>query len=116
MKINSFTFTHPPVLHIFPSLYEGLGLPELSAYTEQRFLFTYSLGKLEGTGNGSIRLKKKNKEFDIVILEKLPGVGPIKLKNVKDLLIREAKDLFVANIQGEPNLRKVYHSYFRKSI
>ncbi|MEF2097044.1 hypothetical protein V3595_20695 [Bacillus sp. CFBP9009] len=114
MKISSISFKEPPVYHEFPPLYEGLGLPELSSFIQQRFEFAYTLGKVERTGLGSIRFYKRQGDFEVLIPDKLPGVGPIKLRNLKGLLLEEAKTAFIENIESEPEKRKVYYGEFRR--
>ncbi|WP_375090456.1 hypothetical protein ACDZ29_06460 [Peribacillus sp. RS7] len=114
MKISSISFKEPPVYHEFPPLYEGLGLPELSSFIQQRFDFAYTLGEVERTGHGSIRFYKRQGDFEVHIPDKLPGVGPIKLRKLKDLLLEEAKTAFIENIESEPEKRKVYYAEFRR--
>ncbi|MBM7691439.1 hypothetical protein JOC77_000844 [Peribacillus deserti] len=115
MNISSLTLTAAPVLHVFPPVYEGLGLPELSSYMEQRFSFTYTIGKIERTGYGSIRKIISDDTIHIVISEKLTGVGPKKLQKLKEILLGEAQNLFLAADISESNLQKVYHTHFRKT-
>ncbi|MBT2650134.1 hypothetical protein J7E52_26155 [Bacillus sp. ISL-34] len=114
MKITSISFKEPPVHHEFPPLYEGLGLPELSAFIQQRFEFVYTLGEVERMGLGSIRFYKRQRDFEVHISDKLPGVGPIKLRNLKGMLLEEAKTAFIENIESEPEKRKVYYGEFRR--
>ncbi|MFF2500976.1 hypothetical protein [Peribacillus sp. NPDC058075] len=114
MKISSISFKEPPVYHEFPPLYEGLGLPELSSFIQQRFEFTYTLGKVERTGLGSIRFYKRQGDFEVLIPDKLPGVGTKKLRNLKGLLLEEAKTTFIENIESEPEKRKVFYGEFRR--
>ncbi|PLS18673.1 hypothetical protein CVD28_05975 [Bacillus sp. M6-12] len=113
MKVSSILFKDPPVYHEFPPIYEGLGLPDLSPFIQQRFEFTYSLGKVERTGHGSIRFYKQQRDYKVNISDKLPGVGPIKNQKLQDLLLEEAKAAFIANIESEPEKRKVYYADFR---
>lgn len=102
MKISSISFKEPPVYHEFPPLYEGLGLPELSSFIQQQFEFAYTLGKAERTGLASIRFYKRQGDFEVHIPDKMPGVGPIKLRELKGLLLEKAKTAFIENIESEP--------------
>ncbi|WP_141992567.1 MULTISPECIES: hypothetical protein [Bacillaceae] len=115
MKISSISFKEPPVSHEFPPLYEGLGLPEVSSFIQQRFEFAYTLGEVERIGLGSIRFYKRLGDFEVHISDKLPGVGPIKLRVLKGLLLEEAKTAFIENIESEPEKRKVYYAEFRRT-
>ncbi|PLR89774.1 hypothetical protein [Bacillus sp. T33-2] len=114
MIINSTSFIDSPVHHEFPPLYEGLGLAELSAFVEQRFEFSFTFGKTEQKGLGSIRLYKKNKHMKVVISEKLQRVGPVRLQKLKDLLLEELSDPFIENIEFDTKKRKVFHAVFRR--
>lgn len=113
MKISSLSFNEPPVYHEIPPIYEGLGLPDLSSFIQQRFEFVYTLGKVERMGHGSICFFKKQEIFKINISDKLPGVGPLRLQKLKGLLLEEAKSAFIKNIESEPNMRTVYYADFR---
>ncbi|SIR85812.1 hypothetical protein SAMN05878482_106213 [Peribacillus simplex] len=115
MKISSISFKEPPVYHEFPPLYEGLGLLEVSSFIQQRFEFAYTLGKVEKTGLGSIRLYKLRGDLEVHISDKLPGVVPIKLQQLKCLLLEKAKTAFIENIESEPEKRKVYYGEFRRT-
>lgn len=115
MNITSISFTDPPVYHQFPPIYENLGLPDVSSFIEQRFQFTFTLGKVERTGYGSIRLYKKQGDFKVIIPEKLPGFGPIRLEKLKSLLLVQVKTDFIQNIESEPQKRKVYYTDFRRT-
>jgi hypothetical protein len=114
LKISSISFIEPPVYHEFPPLYEGLGLPELSSFIQQRFEFAYTLGKAERTGLASIRFYKRQRDFEVHIPDKMPGVGPMKLRELKGLLLEKAKAAFIENIESEPEKRKVYYAEFRR--
>ncbi|RFU70932.1 hypothetical protein D0469_03000 [Peribacillus saganii] len=114
MKISSISFIDPPIYHEFPAIYEDLGLPELSSFIQQRFEFAYAIGKEERTGHGSIRYYKKEGNFKVNISDKLTGVGPIRLQKLKHLLLEEAKNDFIENIESETEKRKVYHTEFRR--
>ncbi|MDQ0882035.1 hypothetical protein QFZ73_003046 [Peribacillus sp. V2I11] len=50
MKVSSISFKEPPVYHDFPPLYEGLGLPELSSFIQQRFDLHIPWGKSKESG------------------------------------------------------------------
>lgn len=114
MKISSISFKEPPVYHEIPPIYEGLGLPDLSSFIEQRFEFTYAIGKDERTGYGSIRFYKQQGEFRVNISDKLQGVGPKKLQQLKGLLLEDAKRALIKNIDSELEKRKVYYAHFRQ--
>ncbi|CAM3834006.1 hypothetical protein GCM10009865_52710 [Aeromicrobium ponti] len=114
MNITSIWFTDPPVYHHFPPIYENLGLPEVSSFIEQQFEFAYISGKTERTRHGSIRLYKQHGDFKVIIPEKLPGFGPIRLEKLKSLLLERVKANFIQNIESEPQKRKVYHTDFRR--
>ncbi|MGZ9819768.1 hypothetical protein ACXM0N_28320 [Peribacillus simplex] len=114
MKIPSISFKEPPIYHDFPPLYEGLGLPELSSFIQQRFEFAYTLGEVEKIGLGCIRFYKRQGNFEVHIPDKLPGMGPIKLRKLNSLLLEEAKTAFIENIESEPEKRKVYYAEFRR--
>ncbi|MFF2458781.1 hypothetical protein [Peribacillus simplex] len=115
MKISSISFKGPPVSHEFPTLYEGLGLPEVSSFIQQRFEFAYTLGEVERIGYGSIRFYKLQRDFEVHISDKLPGVGPIKLRKLKGLLLEETITAFIENIEFEQEKRKVYYAEFRRT-
>lgn len=114
LNITLVSFTDTPVYHIFPPIYENLGLLDVTSFIEQRFEFIYKLGKVEKTGHGSVRMDIKDKGFKVVILEKLPGIGPIKLEKLKKLLLESVKSHFVENIDSDLIKRKVYYTDFRK--
>ncbi len=114
MKISSISFKEPPVYHEIPPIYEGLGLPDLSSFIQQRFEFAYTLGKVERTGHGSIRFYKQQGDFKVTISDNLPGVGPIRLQKLKGLLLEEAKNVLIENIESELEKRKVYYAEFRR--
>jgi hypothetical protein len=44
----------------------------------------------------------------------MPGVGPIKLRELKGLLLEKAKTAFIENIESEPEKGKVYYAEFRR--
>jgi hypothetical protein len=114
LNITSITFTDPPVYHQFPPIYENLGLPDVSSFIEQPFKFVFTLGKAERTGQGSIRFYKKQGDFKVNISNKLPGVGPMRLQKLKSLLLEEAKNALIENIESEIEKRKVYYADFRR--
>jgi hypothetical protein len=115
LDITSFSFTEQPVYHRIPSIYEDLGLPDLSSFIEQSFEFVYILGKNENTGYGSIRYYEKQQQFKIIIHGKLPMFGPNRLENVKRLLLNKIKGLFLNNLESMPPKQKVYYANFRRS-
>ncbi|RFU65221.1 hypothetical protein [Peribacillus glennii] len=114
MEICSFSFSGRPVYHVLPGIYEGLGLPELSSYIEQHFDFTYTLGKSESTGHGRIRFYKSSGQVKVDLPENLPGVGPVRLQKLKELLLEKAKNPFMGNAESAAEERKVYHAHFRR--
>jgi hypothetical protein len=114
LNITSIWFTDPPVYHQFPPIYENLGLPEVSSFIEQRFEFAYTSGKTERTGHGSIRLYKQHGDIKIIILEKLPGFGPVRLEKLKSMLLERVKADFIQNMESEPPERKIYYTDFRR--
>lgn len=107
LNITSISFTNPPVYHEFSPIYEGLGLPEVSSFIEQPFEFIFTLGKAERKGQGSIRFYKKQGDFKVNISPEIPGVGPVRLQELKSLLFEEAKTALVENIETEIEKRKV---------
>lgn len=107
------SFNEPPVYHEIPTIYEGLGLPDLSSFIEQRFEFTYTLGNVERMGQGSIRLYKQQGDFKVDISDKLPGVGQKKLQKLKGLLLEEAIEALIENIESELEKRKVAYAESR---
>lgn len=113
MELLSVSFTEPPVYHEIPAIYEDLGLPDLSSFIQQRFDFVYSLGKMQSSGHGSIRFYKQKGDFRIKIFEELPGFGPVRLQQLKGLLLEEVKTTFIENIKSETEKRKVYYTDFR---
>ncbi|PLT35150.1 hypothetical protein [Bacillus sp. V5-8f] len=113
MNISSFSFTGQPVYHVVPEIYEGLGLPELSSHMEQNFTFTYMLGKKTAMGHGSIRLYKKNDHVKLDIPDGLPGIGPVRMKKLKELLLEYAKIPFMENVNSTSEQKRVYHVDFR---
>ncbi|WP_394137657.1 hypothetical protein [Cytobacillus oceanisediminis] len=114
MNITSIWFTDPPVYHLFPPIYENLGLPEVSSFIEQRFEFAYTSGKTERTGHGSIRLYKQHGDFTVIIPENLPGFGPVRLEKLKSMLLERVKADFIQNMESEPLERKIYYTDFRR--
>ncbi|HWO76426.1 MAG TPA: hypothetical protein VNM69_11100 [Bacillus sp. (in: firmicutes)] len=115
MNITSISFTNSPVFHQFPAIYENLGLPEVSSFIEQRFEFTYKLGKKERTGFGSVRMYKRQGVFKVMIPEKLPGIGPIRLEKLKSLLLEQIKAQFIQNIESQTQEFTVYYTDFRRT-
>lgn len=113
MEITSIWFTDPPADHLFPLIYENLGLPEVSSFIEQRFCFTFTSGKTEKMGHGSIRLYKQHSNLKVIIPEKLPGIGPKRLEKLKLLLLERIKGKFLQNIESEHPKQKVYYTDFR---
>ncbi|MFE4144897.1 hypothetical protein ACFX4I_24190 [Peribacillus sp. YIM B13472] len=69
---------------------------------------------MERIGHGSIRFYKRQGDLEVHISDKLPGVGPIKLRVLKGLLLEEAKTAFIENIESEEEERKVYYAEFRR--
>ncbi|MBT2689679.1 hypothetical protein J7I93_15940 [Bacillus sp. ISL-47] len=114
MNITSIKFTDPPVYHQFPPIYENLGLPEVSSFIEQRFEFAYTSGKTDRTGHGSIRLYKQQGDLQVIIPEKLSGIGPVRLEKLKRLLLEKVNADFIQNLESEPPERKVYYTDFRR--
>jgi hypothetical protein len=112
--INLVSFKDTPVYHIFPPIYENLGLAEVTSFIEQRFEFSYKLGKIERTGYGSIRLYIRDRGLRVIINEKLPGIGPVKLEKLKSLLLETVKSRFIENIEFDHEKRRVYYTDFRK--
>ncbi|MCM3706352.1 MULTISPECIES: hypothetical protein [Cytobacillus] len=112
MHIDSIRFTDPPVHHQFPSLYENLGLPEVSSYIEQKYEFDFTIGKTKRTGYGSIRMYKQYEVFKVIIIEKLTGFGPKRLIELERLLMDEVKKPFIDNIEEDITPQKVFHMHF----
>lgn len=115
MKISSISFEAAPVYHEIPSIYEGLGLPDLSSFIELRFEFTFQMGKVSRDGQGSIRFYKKQGEFKLTLSDKLYGVGPKRMHKLKDLLLDDAKAALLEKIESEIKKRQVYHVDFRRA-
>jgi hypothetical protein len=115
LNITSISFTDHPVYHQFPPIYENLGLLDVTSFIEQRFEFTYISGKIERKGYGSIRLYKQQGDFKVIITEKLPRFGAIRLKHLKSLILDQVKTRFIQNIESEPQKRKVYYTDFRRT-
>ncbi|WP_409299953.1 hypothetical protein [Peribacillus sp. SCS-155] len=112
MNVKSITFLDRPVFHILPDIYENLGLPDLSSFYEQHFTFILTFGKIDTKGNGRIRYYKKEKIYKVHLLEHLPGVGPVRQKKLKQLLLQQTISTFKNNIETEQNMRKVYYADF----
>jgi hypothetical protein len=101
LKISSILFKESPVYHEIPPIYEGLGLPDLSSFIEQPFEFVYTMGKVDRLGHGSIRFYKQQGDFKVTISDDLPGVGPTRLEKLKGLLLEQAKNALIENIESE---------------
>lgn len=112
MHIDSIRFTDPPVHHQFPSLYENLGLPEVSSFVEQKYEFDFTIGRSKRTGHGSIRIYKQYDEFKVIITGKLTGFGPKRLIELENLLMDKVKKPFIKNIEADTKPQKVFHMYF----
>ncbi|MBN8203657.1 MULTISPECIES: hypothetical protein [Bacillaceae] len=115
MYIESIRFTDSPVHHQFPTLYENLGLPEVSSFIEQKYEFDFTAGKTKRTGHGSIRMYKQYGELKVIISEKMTGFGPKRLEKLESLLMEEVKERFISNIEAETKTRKVYHMHFGRN-
>ncbi|OCA88005.1 hypothetical protein A8F94_09265 [Bacillus sp. FJAT-27225] len=115
MELISVGFTGPPAYHPIPEIYQNLGLPDLTSHVEQRFDFTVSIGKNERKGAGIIRFYKDQPDYQIIISESMPGIGPAKLIKLKELLLNELKDSFNQNIlEFEPGENVIYVDFSRK--
>ncbi|TCN25042.1 hypothetical protein [Mesobacillus foraminis] len=114
LNLSSFSFIEEPITHIFPPIYEGLGLPELSNYVEMNFIFTFTMGKKQYNGSGIVRKLIKSKELKI-ILNKIQGIGPVKENILKNLLIAEVEPLLppIMNNKQRKNIT-VYHQDFTR--
>ncbi|WP_462411658.1 hypothetical protein [Neobacillus sp. Marseille-QA0830] len=114
MKISSLLFKESPSYHEIPPIYEDLGLPDLASFIEQRFEFTFTMGKEDSTGLGTIRYYKSQRTYKILITEKITGIGPVKIEKLKEMLLVEAKEAFINNMEAEQEKTKVYHADFRR--
>lgn len=111
MKLLSFSFIDQPVTHIFPPIYEGLGLPELSNCIELNLSFIFFMEKSEYSGNGTIR-KLLNSGEIFVVLNKIKGIGPVKERELKKLIYEAAESSFHETIQDKKGILTVYHRDF----
>jgi hypothetical protein len=115
LNITSISFTDPPVFHQFPAIYENLGLLQVSSYIEQSFEFGYRLGKTESTGDATIRYYPQLEDLLIIIPKKIPGIGTVRLEQLKSLLLKQTKPNFIEKLKSEPLKQKVFHTYFRRT-
>lgn len=116
MKVASILFIGPPIHHEFPSIYENLGLPDVSSFVEQGLEFSYTIGKVERVGYGSIRLYKQHKVNKIIFPKKLPGLGPKRLKELKKLILDQIEMDFLKNIESDTEKRRVYYNDFSRTF
>lgn len=115
MNIDSIRFTDPPVHHQFPSLYENLGLPEVSSFIEQKYEFDFTIGKTKRKGHGTIRKYKQSGQYKVQLTGKMTGFGPKRLEKLERLLIEKVKERFINNIESEVKAQKVYHVHFGRN-
>ncbi|WP_155922194.1 hypothetical protein [Bacillus sp. EB01] len=115
MELISVGFTGPPTYYPIPEIYQELGLPDLTSYVEQHFEFALAIGKKERNGSGIIRFYKDQPDYQIIISDPIPGIGPAKQTQLKELLLNELKPGFNLNIlEFEPGENVIYVDFSRK--
>jgi hypothetical protein len=112
LKLSSLYFIGNPIKHVFPPIYEGLGLFELSNFIENRISFNFSIGEKEYSGFGEIRKNLNNGEM-YILLPKIKGIGPVKEQQLKNLLLNSAKEGFLNAIERNDQIGMVYHRDFK---